>query len=204
MENENLKNTITTGKHLIQCDAWFIAPDGEYYLAAFGDVEILNDVEALGIKTNARSANWFAKVGTSDSYVIIAGCQIHYAVRCDEINPEAMKARPKTEIAPDTAPARIWVPKEVKKEHPLDVNLYGDAFPYSAGSLFKSPTIPSALLKPFHLLPNTDEVIQIRKEINEKGVTLSAEHTEPIHINDETVYKGNGFLENVIEEMLSQ
>lgn len=204
MENQNLKNMITNGKHLITSDCWFMAPDGEYYRGAFGDVEILNDTEALGIKTNARSANWFAKVGTSESYVLIAGCQIHYAVRCDEINVEALKARPKTEIDPDTIPARIWAPKEVKKEYSSGERIkdFADAFAYMHRSWI--PEVPAALLKPFQLFPNTDEVVQIRKEINEKGVTLSAEHSEPIHINDETVYKGNGILENVMKAVKAQ
>lgn len=38
----------------------------------------------LGIKTNMKSTNWFAKVGCEDKHVIIAGCQIHYAVKTDE------------------------------------------------------------------------------------------------------------------------
>jgi len=72
------------GKYLITTDAWFIAPDGKQYKAAWGDVEILEDT-FLGLKTNKNSANWFAKVGGNESHIIIAGCQIHYAVRCDKI-----------------------------------------------------------------------------------------------------------------------
>lgn len=71
------------GKYLVTTDAWFYAPDGRSYRAVWGDIEILSD-NILGVKTNARSANWFAKVGTEDNHVIIAGCQIHYSVRCDK------------------------------------------------------------------------------------------------------------------------
>lgn len=71
------------GKYLITTDAWFYAPDGKQYRAVYGDVEILGD-NILGIKTNARSSNWFAKVGTESNHIIIAGCQIHYAIRTDE------------------------------------------------------------------------------------------------------------------------
>lgn len=71
------------GKYLITTDSWFYAPDGKQYRAVWGHVEIVSD-EILGIKTNARSANWFAKTGTEDNHVIIAGCQIHYAVRCEK------------------------------------------------------------------------------------------------------------------------
>ena len=70
------------GKHLITTDAWFFGPDGRQYRAAWGEVEILTD-EILGIKTNRNASNWFAKVGTDENHVVIAGCQIHYAVRCE-------------------------------------------------------------------------------------------------------------------------
>lgn len=67
---------------LITTDAWFYAPDGKPYKAAWGRVRFLNDSEFLGIKTNARSTNWYAVVGVEGSAVSIAGCQIHYAVDC--------------------------------------------------------------------------------------------------------------------------
>lgn len=70
------------GKYLISTDNFFTAPDGKDYQAVWGNVEIVGD-DILGIKTNARSANWFAKVGTEDNHVIVAGCQIHYAVKCE-------------------------------------------------------------------------------------------------------------------------
>ena len=78
------------GKHLITSDAWFYAPDGKQYKAVWGEVEIVSDA-ILGIKTNVRSSNWFAKIGSEDKYVIIAGCQIHYACRCEE-KPETMSS----------------------------------------------------------------------------------------------------------------
>lgn len=73
------------GKYLITTDAWFYAPDGKQYRAVFGEVNILSD-NFLQIKTNARSSNWFAKVGNENNHVIIAGCQIHYAVKCEAVN----------------------------------------------------------------------------------------------------------------------
>lgn len=72
------------GTYLITCDNWFYAPDGKQYNAVWGNVKILQDSEVQGIKTNARSANWFACVGTEENHVIVAGCQIHYSVRCDK------------------------------------------------------------------------------------------------------------------------
>ena len=71
------------GKYLITTDNWFFAPDGKQYSAVWGDVTIVDD-SVLGIKTNARSSNWYAKVGPDGKHVIVAGCQIHYAVQCLE------------------------------------------------------------------------------------------------------------------------
>jgi len=69
-----------TGKYLITTDAWFYGPDGRSYRAVWGEVKIVSD-DFLGIKTNMRSSNWFARVGTDDDHVIVAGCQIHYACK---------------------------------------------------------------------------------------------------------------------------
>lgn len=68
-------------KYLITTDHWFIAPDGEQYKSAFGTVsEILNDGDALGIKTNRHSSNWYVLIGS----MMIAGCQIHYCIKTDK------------------------------------------------------------------------------------------------------------------------
>lgn len=71
------------GKYLITTDAWFYAPDGMKYRSVWGEVKILND-SVLGVKTNRNSVNWFAFVGSQKKGVLIAGCQIHYAVKCPE------------------------------------------------------------------------------------------------------------------------
>lgn len=71
------------GKYLISSDNWFYAPDGKQYKAAWGNVEIVEDFY-LGLKTNRNSTNWYAKVGSELNHVLIAGCQIHYAVKCEE------------------------------------------------------------------------------------------------------------------------
>lgn len=61
-------------KYLITCDAWFYAPDGENYRAAFGTVHAVVDAKtALGIDTNRNSTNWYVVIDD----MIIAGCQIH-------------------------------------------------------------------------------------------------------------------------------
>lgn len=71
------------GKYLITTENWFIGKDGRSYRAVWGDVEILKD-DVLGIKTNSRSTNWYAKVSTDTGSLIVAGCQIQYAMTCEE------------------------------------------------------------------------------------------------------------------------
>ncbi len=67
-------------KYLITTDHWFYGPDGGQYRAAFGTVKAIHSSEeTLGVKTNARSTNWYVEVGC----LTIAGCQIHYAVQTD-------------------------------------------------------------------------------------------------------------------------
>ena len=80
------------GKYLITTDNWFLAPNGNQYKSAWGEVEIVSD-SFLGIKTNIRSSNWFAKVGSEENHIIIAGCQIHYACRSEQ--------KPNTDLAFD-------------------------------------------------------------------------------------------------------
>lgn len=81
------------GRYLITTDDWFVAPTGKMYKAAWGNVEIVED-SILGLKTNRNSSNWFAKVGSAEKHILIAGCQIHYAIKC--------------EAEPNTLPAFDW------------------------------------------------------------------------------------------------
>jgi hypothetical protein len=71
------------GKYLITTDAWFYAPDGLKYRGVWGNVDILED-SVLGVKTNRNSSNWYAYVGNKEKGMVVAGCQIHYAVKCDK------------------------------------------------------------------------------------------------------------------------
>ena len=100
------------GKFLITTDDWFYAPDGKQYKAVWGNIEVLDD-SIWGIKTNRNASNWYAKIGSEDKHVIIAGCQIHYSVKCDE--------KPNTDIVEDyhtsaevgvknfSRPSQIWI-----------------------------------------------------------------------------------------------
>ena len=69
-------------KYIITTDNWFYAPDGIKYKAVWGSVQIFTDENLLNIKTNRNSSNWYIVVGDEDNHVIVAGYQIHYAVRC--------------------------------------------------------------------------------------------------------------------------
>lgn len=70
-------------RYLITTDNWFIAPDGEQYRAVFGTVTgVTSDDQTLGIKTNRGSTNWYVVIGN----MIVAGCQIHYCIRTDEVS----------------------------------------------------------------------------------------------------------------------
>lgn len=81
-------------KVLITTDAWFVAPNGEMYNAVFGTVQAIQSAEeTLGIKTNSKSTNWYVQVGR----MTIAGCQIHYCIRTDEVST----IPPKREIEHD-------------------------------------------------------------------------------------------------------
>ena len=73
-----------SGNYLITTSEWFYAPDGKLYKAVWGNVEIVEDV-ILGIKTNRNSVNWYAKVGSEQNHIIVAGCQVNYAIRCENV-----------------------------------------------------------------------------------------------------------------------
>lgn len=70
---------------LVNTDNWFTAPDGQQYCAAFGTIHsVSSDQETLGIRTNAKSTNWYLHLGN----MRIAGCQLHYVhlVDRDKVN----------------------------------------------------------------------------------------------------------------------
>jgi len=73
---------MLTGNYLISTDDWFFAPDGQQYKAVWGKAQVLSDEDGLGIKTNERSTNWYVFVGDDEKGMIVAGCQVHYAVLC--------------------------------------------------------------------------------------------------------------------------
>lgn len=87
---------LMKGNYIITTDNFFFGQDGKQYRAVWGNVEILEDT-VLGIKTNRNSSNWYLKVGSKDNHVIVAGCQIHYANKCE--------VKPNLSLVPDFSTA---------------------------------------------------------------------------------------------------
>lgn len=78
--NINVGDTI-----LLTTNDWFYAPNGQQYKAVFGTVKaVLSSEATLGVRTNARSTNWYVEIGD----MTVAGCQIFYAVRTPHCNFE--------------------------------------------------------------------------------------------------------------------
>lgn len=75
-------------KALVTVDNWFYGPDGRQYRAVFGTVKaVLTAEESLGVRPNGRSTNWYLEIGS----MILAGCQVHYVLRCDQCTNETAK-----------------------------------------------------------------------------------------------------------------
>lgn len=79
-----IKSKIKPGDTvLVTTEGWFFAPDGNNYRAVYGTFHgIESSEETLGVKTNAKSTNWYALVGN----MTIAGCQIHYVINTDSVS----------------------------------------------------------------------------------------------------------------------
>jgi len=75
-------------RYIVSTSEWFIGPDGESYKAAWGSCHIDKTEDVLGFNPSRPSTNWFMTVGNEEKQIIIAGCQIHYVIRCEN--------RPKT------------------------------------------------------------------------------------------------------------
>jgi hypothetical protein len=66
--------------YLVTTEGWWFAPDGIQYKSVWGKASIQKTEDVLGFTPIRPSTNWFICIGD----VIIAGCQIHYIVRCPE------------------------------------------------------------------------------------------------------------------------
>lgn len=99
------------GKYLISADSYFFAPDGQQYKAVWGEAQIVDDT-ILGIKTNRNSTNWYVRIGSDENHVIIAGCQIHYAVKSPikpMKEPEYQQELHEGKVVQYSSPTRIYI-----------------------------------------------------------------------------------------------
>lgn len=86
--------------YLVTTDGWFYGPDGETYRAAWGVAQMFKTEDALGFTPSRPSTNWFLQIGNGDKSILIAGCQIHYFVKCKGKPPS--KFLGKTYVDKDT------------------------------------------------------------------------------------------------------
>lgn len=85
-------------RYLVTTDNWFKAPDGQEYRAAWGVCHVRNIADVFGFTPTRPSTNWYLEVGVEGKEIILAGCQIHYVVRCEErpVCLEGTFTRPET------------------------------------------------------------------------------------------------------------
>ena len=77
-----LGDVFSNGKYLITCSDWFYTMDGGSYKGIWGDCEVVETKDIIGIGPK-RETNWMVKVGVKNP-VFIGGCQINYFQKCDE------------------------------------------------------------------------------------------------------------------------
>jgi len=72
----------------------------------------MSDEQGLGIKTNDRSTNWYVFIGNDEKGMIVAGCQLHYCVLCENKPPEnkCINWKMETEgLLEQGTPSRIYI-----------------------------------------------------------------------------------------------
>jgi len=85
------------GKYLITTDNYFFAPDGKQYRAVWGEVTVGEFKSEFGFENAGTGhAKWFARIGSDEKGLIVAGCQIHYACMCP-VKPD-ISHLPKSEV----------------------------------------------------------------------------------------------------------
>lgn len=111
------ENTPKIGdKYLVTTNNYFFAPDGQQYTAVFGTIKnIWPDHEILGIQTNRHSTNWYLQIGN----MIVAGCQIYYAIKTDVCSKENYVREVTHELKIsicDSGESRIYFADECKSQ----------------------------------------------------------------------------------------
>ena len=106
------------GKYLITTNEWFYAPDGKQYRAVWGEVELLQTKDVLGVEPNRVTANWTLRVGTEEDHILIGGCQINYSVKCEnKPNTKAVEQVIQGEKKVDVPV--IYIPGELVAKDPV-------------------------------------------------------------------------------------
>jgi len=95
-------------RYLVTSEGWFFGPDGNIYRSAWGKIHISTTESILGITPLRPSTNWFMVIGEGENSVIIAGCQIHYLVRCEKRPKEKKGIYRRTDSSEELAKNSIW------------------------------------------------------------------------------------------------
>ncbi len=95
-------------KYLITTDLWFRGPDGQQYNAVWGTCYLKTAEDVFGFKPSRPSTNWFLVIGRRKAKrVVVAGCQIHYAVACAE-RPTLLEGWHDVKESSEQPNNRIW------------------------------------------------------------------------------------------------
>ena len=71
-------------KHLVTTQSWFFGPDGNQYRAIWGTVQVKEAKDHYGFTPNRHHANWIVEIGDGDKKATVTGCEVLYALRCEE------------------------------------------------------------------------------------------------------------------------
>ena len=110
----DMVTSIVAGKTaLVTTNEWFTAPNGSSYKAVFGTIHgIFLAEKLLGLKSNAKSSNWYLQIGN----LTLGGCQISFLIRTDSVNRlrgEDWSADAANGLKEYYAPSRIYMADEV-------------------------------------------------------------------------------------------
>jgi len=93
----------------------FMPPDGKQYRAVWGDVQIIQTKDVIGLDPNRVTSNYCYKVGTKEQHIIIGGCQVMYSVKCD-MRPETGEVTQAFEGEKRTCEPAIFIPEEIQED----------------------------------------------------------------------------------------
>lgn len=95
-------------RYLVTLDNYFYAPDGEMYKAVWGKVSLTTTEQVLGFAPSRPSTNWFMVIGEGENSAILAGCQIHFLVKCEKRPIEKTGTYLRTDLSYPYPNNSIW------------------------------------------------------------------------------------------------